>query len=110
MNAWLLSGIEEEGFNKYLKFPINLFVFLSVDGRLAVSQELTQLQEGGATVVMQLLRGTDRRGMFLYLIFPLYMAFTVFNFLILFFSGFKYFKIINKQRLEKSNSLSLPLC
>lgn len=61
-STWLLSGIEEEVFKKYSKFPINLFVSLSFDGRLAVSQELTQLWEGGATVVMQLLRGGRENG------------------------------------------------
>lgn len=39
----LLSGIEEAAFHKYLKFSINLFVSLSFNGRLAVSQVLTQL-------------------------------------------------------------------
>lgn len=51
-SPWLSSGIEEEAFNKCLKLPISIFVFLYFDGRLAVSQDLTELREGGATVMM----------------------------------------------------------
>lgn len=62
IGPWLLNGIEEEAFNKYLKFPIDLFVFWSFVGGLAVSQELMQLREGGATVMMQLLREDRQKG------------------------------------------------
>lgn len=62
MNCWLLSGNEEETFNKHLKFPIKLFVFFSFDVRLAVSQELMVLREGDTMVVMQLLREDRQKG------------------------------------------------
>lgn len=51
-SAWLSSSTAEEAFNKFLKSPINIFVFLYFDGRIAVSQDPTELREGGATVMM----------------------------------------------------------
>lgn len=51
-SAWLSSGTGEEACNKFLKSPINIFVFLCFDGRLTVSQDPTELHEGGATVMI----------------------------------------------------------